>query len=186
MSPGIDETPQTHQARCVIWRDANSTVPAELSGALERRGVVAVECDNACWAMAELCRMHTEEPDTPVILLLLNPGSLEEVDRVLAVAQQYAPHATAWVYDSSKTPALRALTRLSERGVSGNRREEQGRGQAEPSAGLRLTEVPEQEEEAKPDNQAEDCQTGQDSPSILSRDELASLKHPDQVTDSEA
>lgn len=142
-----------------------------------------MECDNACWAMAELCRMHAEEPDTPVIFLLLNPDDLQDVEQVLAVAERYAPHASVWTYVADRPPVLQVLTRSGQASGSGKTEKEPTRGQAEPSSGLRLIDVPEQEEEAKPDNPTAPCQTGQDSPSILSRDELASLKHPDQVTD---
>ncbi|GAB4386217.1 MAG: hypothetical protein Kow0022_14520 [Phycisphaerales bacterium] len=186
MSSGIDQNSQTHRARCVIWRAIDATVPVALSGALERRGISAVECDNACWAMAELCRMHCEETDTSVILLLLNPDGLQDVEQVLALAEQYAPHASVWTYVADRTPPLQVLTRSAQVRRPGKTESEPTHGQSEPSVGLRLIDVPEQEEEAKPDNPSAGCQTGQNSPSILSRDELASLKHPDRVTDPDA
>lgn len=183
MSLETGQTPQAHQAWCVIWRAPRTAVPPELRGALDRRGVHAVECDNACWATAELCRLHATEPDAPVILLLLDPGSLEEVDQVIAVAEHYAPHATAWVYETDASPPLRALERPS-RGQ--NVRDNQNGRSQDDVAGLRLTEVPGHDDESKTDNPSPICETGQESPSILSRDELASLKHPDRVSGPEA
>ncbi|KAA0212959.1 MAG: hypothetical protein DYG94_13370 [Leptolyngbya sp. PLA3] len=183
MSLETSQSPQTHQAWCVIWRAPDTAVPVELRGALDRRGVHAVECDNACWATAELCRLHAAQPESPVILLLVDPASLEEVDEVIAVAEHYAPHATAWVYESQVSPPLRALDR-PHRGQ--NAADSQSTRNLEDPAGLRLTEVPGHDDELKTDNPTPLCEMGQESPSILSRDELASLKHPDRVSGPDA
>lgn len=182
MSADQNQTQHTHHARCVIWRAVGAIVPAELRGALDRRGVWAIECDNASWAIAELCRMHADEPETPVILLLLDPNALQDVEEVINVAERYAPHATAWIYQSEANPPLRAVPRPRR---EQRKRENHTPAQAGDDAGLRLTEPPAQEEPEKPDN-ASKREVGQDSPSVLSRDELASLKHPDQVDGSEA
>lgn len=183
MSLETGQTPKAHQAWCVIWRAPHTAVPVELRGALDRRGVHAVECDNAFWATAELCRLHAAEPESPVILLLLDPTSLEEVDEVIAVAEHYAPHASAWVYESEASPPLRALQRPNR---GGSQSEDRNNRSPDEGAGLRLTEVPGHDDESKTDNPTPFCETGQESPSILSRDELASLKHPDRVSGPDA
>jgi hypothetical protein len=147
-----------HNARCVIWRAPDAAVPPGLRSALHQRGLWFTECDNASWAIAELCRI--EDQDTPVILLILSPKNLEGVKELLAISERYAPHAAHWVYDEESDPKLQTVVRVGAR--------RRGPALADPQA----------------DNPDSGCKSGQDSPSILNSDELASLKHPDQAGES--
>ncbi|RMH14362.1 MAG: hypothetical protein D6695_01495 [Planctomycetota bacterium] len=182
MSGGSSDNPSGHSARCVIWRAPDAAVPRDLAAALHRRQVWSVECESATWAVAELCRMHTSDAETPVILLLVNPKALVGAEEVVAVASRYAPHASAWVYEEENDPPLRALSQLSDE----NEEQCEQSDSMDMSAGLRLIDDSAPEGESEPDNQPSGCETGQTSPSVLSRDELASLKRPEQVRDPEA
>lgn len=175
MSTGTGDKANRPQARCVLWHAPGADVPADLRGALSRRSVATVECDTALWAMAELCRLHHLEPAEPLILLLLEPRLLGDVREAVRVAERYAPHATHWVYDSTREPRLRAYASAgTAAGV-----------EAEGEDALRIAGMNESETESS-DNADAICEAGESQPSILTQQELASLKHPDQVGDSEA
>lgn len=157
---------QGHNARCVIWRAQDTAVPAELRSALQQRGLWFTECDTASWAIAEVCRI--DDDDTPVILLMLSPKDLDGVETVLGVCERYAPHAAHWVYDDQADQKLHTVVRVSA------------------SDGRRPPKLAGPRSDSGADNPDSGCKIGQDSPSILSGDELAALKHPDQAGESQS
>jgi hypothetical protein len=111
----------------------------------------------------------------PLILLMMEPSRLRSVEEVVAVAERYAPHATHWVYDTSREPRLRSLPSAANVRSAQNGHDD----------GLRLSEeVGRSAEES--DKSAPLCEGGESQASILSSQELASLKHPDQAGDFEA
>lgn len=162
--------PQGHNARCVIWRANDATVPAELRTALQQRGLWFTECDTSSWAIAEVCRL--EDDEIPVILLLLSPQDLEGAEAVLAVCERYAPHAAHWVYDEAADPKLHTVVRVSA-----------ADGRNQHKVNLAGTDA---DTEDGTDNPDLGCKIGQDSPSILTGDELAALKHPDQAGETQS
>ena len=164
-------TPQRHNARCVIWRAHDALVPTELRTALLKRRLWFTECDTASWAIAEVCKLNHVDSSTPVILLLLSPKDLVNVEAVLSVCERYAPHATHWMYNDSSDPKLQTLMNI-------------GPGQ-HISKPVPITTLIDAEIETDSDIPCSGCKDGEESPSILSRDELASLKHPEQAGDTQ-
>jgi hypothetical protein len=159
-------TAQRHNARCVIWRPRDTEVPPELRTALQQRGLWFTECDTASWATAEVCHLNQVDSATPVILLLMSPKDLDNAEAVLTVCDRYAPHATHWVYDENCDPKLHAVFRTGPKN---------DQPEPAPNASLVGTEI-----DPTTDIPYSGCKTGQESPSILSGDELDALKHPDQ------
>lgn len=166
-------TPRRHNARCVIWRAPDADVPPDLRLALRQRGLWYTECDTACWAVAEVCRLDRDEENTPVILLLLTPKTLDQVEEMLGVCERYAPHAAHWVYDEQAEPKLHTVIHVGS-STSDN---------PNPRNHNLVGDGP---DHLASDNPTSGCKLGQDSPSILSGDELASLKHPERAGESES
>lgn len=166
-------TPRSHNARCVIWRAPDTDVPPDLRLALRQRGLWYTECDTASWATAEVCRLGHDEASTPVILLLLSPRDLEDVETMLAVCERYAPHAAHWVYDQAAEPKLHTVMRIGASNRCHTQTPKRDRREEEPN-------------DAPSDNPETGRKVGQDSPSILSGDELASLKHPERAGEPES
>jgi len=152
----------------VIWRAASTDVPQDLRLALRQRGLWYTECDTAPWAMAEVCRLDRDEEQTPTILLLLSPRDLDDVESMLGVCERYAPHTAHWVYDEQANPKLHTVIPVSRAKTTVPK---------SPKPNL----VGEGPNDSPSDNPTTGCELGQDSPSILSGDELAALKHPEQA-----
>ena len=98
----------------MLWHAKGRRPPAELLGALARRGMTVRAVQSSFAALAELCML--DAASRQAILLLVEPGSLAEPQAVLEAARRYTPGAVLWVYEQGANKPLREL--VEERSAS--------------------------------------------------------------------
>lgn len=101
------ESGQESGARCVLWHAKGGRPPAELLGALARRGLVVRAVQSSYAALAELCML--DAASRQAILLLVEPATLTDPQDALEVARRYTPGAVLWVYEQGANKQLREL-----------------------------------------------------------------------------
>lgn len=98
-------------AICVLL--ARGEPPADLLESLSLRAVTVVRCPDAFGAMAEIMRLvHAPEP---LILLIVEPGTVPRAAELARSVERYAPQAVCWRFDSAARPALRGYIAPAER-----------------------------------------------------------------------
>ena len=91
----------------MLWHAKGRRPPAELLGALARRGMTVRAVQSSFAALAELCML--DAASRQAILLLVEPDSLPEPQDVLEAARRYTPGAVLWVYEQGANKPLREL-----------------------------------------------------------------------------
>lgn len=94
-------------AQCVLWLDPRTGEPGALFAALSGRGVQVIRVGGPYAALGEVCRLGRS--GRRVILLLVEPRSLDESGRVFDAVQRFAPAAACWAYEEGANPKLRAV-----------------------------------------------------------------------------
>lgn len=98
-------------AECVVVHPHGEEPSAELKNALSRHGVRIVRARNSFDALAHLCRLGSERPGQPALILLLaHPERVHEAAGLYRAAQKYVPRASCWVFHPDSTPRLRVAT----------------------------------------------------------------------------
>lgn len=105
-------------ARCVLLTPKGVRPDADLLAALDRRDLTLVRHDSEFTAIAEICRCARDDADAirrgrrgeGLILLLMHPHRLNDPAGLVHAVERYAPHAAIWMFASTGSPRLRAVT----------------------------------------------------------------------------
>ncbi len=96
-------------AECVLWHRRGVQPPVRLVEALHRRSIRVERATDRFLAFSALLLMARRAPDSPVVLLLVDPQSLRGAAAVVRAVERFVPRAPIWVYDESSDPHLRAV-----------------------------------------------------------------------------
>lgn len=99
---------QGTRARCVVWRERGTVIPAQLERALVGAGCVGVHVKSEFEAVVQLCK--AESGEAPKVLLVVEPAQMSNVGEVLELVERYVPGVLLWAYESSPAERIRAVT----------------------------------------------------------------------------
>lgn len=146
-TPSVGEQ-NGHPARCVVWTPAGTSVPTDLAGVLERRGLQPVHAPSPHLALAEICRSERAKVRSALILV-----GIEDPARVLAAVERFAPSAVVWLFAPGANPPLRPVVSSLRPQISAKARDQQSPVPAETlEAALTPRNGAVQTNGAKPDN----------------------------------
>ena len=103
--------------RCVLLWDRRSNSedhpPRALIEAISRKGMMLRLCDSTYQAMAELMIALQEQAESkrrlPLVLLVIEPKRIANLERLLRSASLYAPRTVFWRYERDAEPRLSVL-----------------------------------------------------------------------------
>lgn len=101
----------------MIYHRIGSDPPPELLRTLDSRGVAAQACTDPFTALSELL-IARRTPGLGLVILLIEPEQLDQVDRLSRALLRYAPWATCWVYREQDQPHLQSID-PAELGITG-------------------------------------------------------------------
>lgn len=104
---GRPDPSQLVEPKVVLWADGAGPLPSDLTEAMRSRGLTLERAHDCYDALAKLVRAHAASRAVPVALVLVEPGSLRQVEQVVHQAGLHAPRAIVWAYESSAHVKLR-------------------------------------------------------------------------------
>ncbi|MCE7970574.1 MAG: hypothetical protein DYG93_02740 [Leptolyngbya sp. PLA2] len=91
---------------CVLWHAPRVRPPAALLEALRRRGIEPTAEIGPYAAFARLLRMSKSAGHPRPVLVLVEPDSLPDWDRVVAAAVRFVPAAVCWAFRAGNPDSL--------------------------------------------------------------------------------